>query len=134
MKAYVIAFVDIKDREGYMKDFMPRSVKAIEAGGGKFLVRGGKTGGAALSRVHAVRRSGRGDGPESRERRIGARLIDNPDAPSMLAIASLRGRKPVKFRRGRATVIGLITRRRVESQTPLVIGHISKRDAKSQEF
>jgi uncharacterized protein (DUF1330 family) len=45
MKAYVIAIVDITDREGYMRDFMPRSVKAIEAGGGKFLVRGGKTGG-----------------------------------------------------------------------------------------
>jgi uncharacterized protein (DUF1330 family) len=45
MKAYVIAIVDIKDREGYMRDFAPLSVKTIEAGGGKFLVRGGKTAG-----------------------------------------------------------------------------------------
>ena len=42
MKAYVIAVIDITDREGYMKDFMPHSLKVIEASGGKFLVRGGK--------------------------------------------------------------------------------------------
>ena len=45
MKAYVIAVIDITDREGYMKDFMPHSLKVIEASGGKFLVRGGKTAG-----------------------------------------------------------------------------------------
>jgi uncharacterized protein (DUF1330 family) len=41
--AYVIAEVNIKDQDGYLKEFAPAVVKAQEAGGGKFLVRGGKT-------------------------------------------------------------------------------------------
>jgi hypothetical protein len=46
-----------------------------------------------------------------------------------------RSGKPVKFRRGRATVIGpRVFARRAESQTPLVIGHISNGTRKSQEF
>jgi uncharacterized protein (DUF1330 family) len=41
--AYVIAEVTIKDLDGYLKEFAPGVVKAQEAMGGKFLVRGGKT-------------------------------------------------------------------------------------------
>jgi uncharacterized protein (DUF1330 family) len=46
MKTYVISEVEMKDHDGYMKEFAPLAAKAIESGGGKFLVRGGKTGGA----------------------------------------------------------------------------------------
>ena len=42
-KAYVIAQNVVKDEAGYMKDFAPSMSKAIEAAGGKYLVRGGKT-------------------------------------------------------------------------------------------
>jgi len=45
MSAYVIAVADTADRDGHMKEYAPRAVKIIEAAGGKFLVRGGKTGG-----------------------------------------------------------------------------------------
>jgi len=41
--AYVIAEVTIKDQDRYLKEFAPEVVKAQEASGGKFLVRGGKT-------------------------------------------------------------------------------------------
>jgi len=41
--AYVIAEITIKDQDGYLKEFAPAVVKAQEASGGKFLVRGGKT-------------------------------------------------------------------------------------------
>jgi uncharacterized protein (DUF1330 family) len=40
---YVIAEVTIKDQDGYLKEFAPAVAKAIEASGGKFLARGGKT-------------------------------------------------------------------------------------------
>ena len=54
-KAYVVAQNVIKDEAGYMKDFAPSMSKAIEAAGGKYLVRGGKTismhGAAPVSRV-----------------------------------------------------------------------------------
>lgn len=40
--AYVIAEVNIKDQERYLKEFAPAVVKAQEASGGKFLIRGGK--------------------------------------------------------------------------------------------
>jgi uncharacterized protein (DUF1330 family) len=42
-RAYVIAEVTIKDQDGFLKEFTPAVVKAQEASGGKFLVRGGKT-------------------------------------------------------------------------------------------
>jgi uncharacterized protein (DUF1330 family) len=45
MKAYVIGVVDITDQQGYLREFAPHAVKVIEAGGGKFLVRGGKAAG-----------------------------------------------------------------------------------------
>jgi len=41
--AYVIAEITITDQDGYLKEFAPAVVKAQEASGGKFLVRGGKT-------------------------------------------------------------------------------------------
>jgi uncharacterized protein (DUF1330 family) len=41
--AYVIAEITIKDEDGYSREFAPAVVKAQEASGGKFLVRGGKT-------------------------------------------------------------------------------------------
>ena len=54
-KAYVVAQNVVKDEAGYMKDFAPSMSKAIEAAGGKYLVRGGKTismhGAAPTSRV-----------------------------------------------------------------------------------
>ena len=54
-KAYVVAQNVVKDEAGYMKDFAPSMSKAIEAAGGKYLVRGGKTismhGAAPASRV-----------------------------------------------------------------------------------
>jgi uncharacterized protein (DUF1330 family) len=42
-KAYVVAQNVVKGEAGYMKDFAPSMSKAIEAAGGKYLVRGGKT-------------------------------------------------------------------------------------------
>lgn len=54
-KAYVVAQNVVKDEARYMKDFAPSMSKAIEAAGGKYLVRGGKTismhGAAPASRV-----------------------------------------------------------------------------------
>jgi uncharacterized protein (DUF1330 family) len=54
-KAYVVAQNVVKDEAGYMKDFAPSMSKAIEAAGGKYLVRGGKVismhGAAPTSRV-----------------------------------------------------------------------------------
>jgi uncharacterized protein (DUF1330 family) len=39
--AYVIAEIDVMDQDGYAKEYLSRSVKAInEEGGGKFLSRG----------------------------------------------------------------------------------------------
>lgn len=40
---YVIAEINVKDRDGYMKEFLPPAAKAIEDAGGKYVVRGGKT-------------------------------------------------------------------------------------------
>jgi uncharacterized protein (DUF1330 family) len=42
MKTYIISEVEMKDHDGYMKEFAPLAAKAIESGGGKFLVRGTK--------------------------------------------------------------------------------------------
>ena len=41
--AYNIAEITIKDQDGYDKEYLPRITKALTDGGGKFLVRGGKT-------------------------------------------------------------------------------------------
>ena len=41
--AYVISEVDVTNQDAYFKEYAPLVTKAIEAGGGKFLARGGKT-------------------------------------------------------------------------------------------
>lgn len=41
--AYVVAEVNVKDQDGYKNEFLPVIVKIIDAEGGKFLARGGKT-------------------------------------------------------------------------------------------
>lgn len=41
--AYIIAEVVVKNQEGYMKEFAPARAKAISDGGGKYIVRGGKS-------------------------------------------------------------------------------------------
>ena len=41
--AYVISEVDVTNPDAYMKEYAPVVTKAIEAAGGKFLARGGKT-------------------------------------------------------------------------------------------
>jgi Domain of unknown function (DUF1330) len=38
---YAIVEVNVTDKEGYTKEFLPLAVKEIEAGGGKYIVRGG---------------------------------------------------------------------------------------------
>jgi len=49
----------MNDQDGYMKEFLPPAVKAIEEAGGKYVVRGGKTvslqGEAPPSRVVILR-------------------------------------------------------------------------------
>jgi uncharacterized protein (DUF1330 family) len=40
---YVVAEINVDDREGYMKEFLPPAARAIEEAGGKYVVRGGKT-------------------------------------------------------------------------------------------
>jgi uncharacterized protein (DUF1330 family) len=45
MKAYSIAVIDVKDQDGYMREYVPKATKLIEAASGKVLVRGGKTAG-----------------------------------------------------------------------------------------
>jgi uncharacterized protein (DUF1330 family) len=40
---YVVAEVNVKDKDAYAKEFLPAAMKAIEQGGGKYVVRGGKT-------------------------------------------------------------------------------------------
>jgi uncharacterized protein (DUF1330 family) len=41
--AYNIAEITIKDQDGYNREYLPLMTKAITDGGGKFIVRGGKT-------------------------------------------------------------------------------------------
>jgi uncharacterized protein (DUF1330 family) len=41
--AYYVAEVTLKDQNGYMNEFVPPAEKSRQDGGGKFLVRGGKT-------------------------------------------------------------------------------------------
>jgi uncharacterized protein (DUF1330 family) len=38
---YAIIEINVTDTEGYTKEFLPLAVKEIEAGGGKYIVRGG---------------------------------------------------------------------------------------------
>jgi uncharacterized protein (DUF1330 family) len=56
---YVVAEINVKDSERYMKEFLPPAAKAIEEAGGKYVVRGGKTvslqGEAPPSRVVILR-------------------------------------------------------------------------------
>jgi uncharacterized protein (DUF1330 family) len=42
-RGYVIAEITVRDQDRYLNEFGPAVVKAQEAMGGKFLVRGGKT-------------------------------------------------------------------------------------------
>jgi len=39
---YIVAEIDVSNVEGYTKEFLPKAGPALEAGGAKFLVRGGK--------------------------------------------------------------------------------------------
>jgi len=41
--AYVVAEIDVINAEPYDKEYVPPAAKAITDGGGKYLVRGGKT-------------------------------------------------------------------------------------------
>jgi len=41
--AFVVAEVNVKDMDGYKNEFQPAILPIIEAEGGKFLARGGKT-------------------------------------------------------------------------------------------
>jgi len=41
--AYVIAEIEVSNPDAYAKEFVPTAGKAIEDGGGKFIVRGGRT-------------------------------------------------------------------------------------------
>jgi uncharacterized protein (DUF1330 family) len=56
--AYNIAEITIKDQDGYNREYLPLITKAITDGGGKFIVRGGKTipyeGAAPAPRVVVV--------------------------------------------------------------------------------
>ena len=40
---YVVVEVAVTDKDGYAKEFIPPAAKAIEEGGGKYVVRGGRT-------------------------------------------------------------------------------------------
>jgi uncharacterized protein (DUF1330 family) len=39
MKAYSIAVIDIRDQEGYMREYLPKAAALVAAAGGKALVR-----------------------------------------------------------------------------------------------
>ena len=40
---HAIIEVNVTDKDGYMKEFLPLAVKTIEGAGGRYIVRGGKT-------------------------------------------------------------------------------------------
>jgi uncharacterized protein (DUF1330 family) len=40
---YYVGEIDVTDEAGYQRDFVPAATKTIQAGGGRFLARGGKT-------------------------------------------------------------------------------------------
>src|SRR6202046_4140563 len=58
---YVVVEVAVTDKDAYAKEFIPPAAKAIEEGGGKYVVRGGKTisfqGTPPASRVVVDRKS-----------------------------------------------------------------------------
>ena len=39
---FIVAEIDVSNVDGYSKEFLPKAGPALEAGGAKFLVRGGK--------------------------------------------------------------------------------------------
>jgi uncharacterized protein (DUF1330 family) len=41
MPGFYIAEINVKNQDGYMKEFVPAAVKALQDAGGKFVVRGG---------------------------------------------------------------------------------------------
>src|SRR3984893_12403765 len=41
--AYVVAEIDVADAESFDKEYVPPAAKSITDGGGKYLVRGGRT-------------------------------------------------------------------------------------------
>jgi uncharacterized protein (DUF1330 family) len=41
--AYYVAEVDVTDRDGYLKEFVPKAQAFLRASGGKFIAQGGKT-------------------------------------------------------------------------------------------
>jgi uncharacterized protein (DUF1330 family) len=43
VQVYYVAEVDVTDRDGYLKEFVPKAQAVMRAAGGKFLVQGGKT-------------------------------------------------------------------------------------------
>jgi uncharacterized protein (DUF1330 family) len=56
--AYYVAEVTLKDQNGYMTEFVPPAEKSRQDGGGKFIVRGGKTttlqGAAPAARIVVI--------------------------------------------------------------------------------
>ena len=40
LPAYVVAEIDVKDQDGYTKDFLPKAQASIKEGGGKYLAGG----------------------------------------------------------------------------------------------
>jgi uncharacterized protein (DUF1330 family) len=40
---YYLAEITVKDRDSYIKDFVPLATKSLQDAGGKFVIRGGKT-------------------------------------------------------------------------------------------
>jgi uncharacterized protein (DUF1330 family) len=57
-RAYYVAEVTLKDQNGYMTEFVPPAEKSRQDGGGKFIVRGGKTialqGAAPAARIVVI--------------------------------------------------------------------------------
>jgi uncharacterized protein (DUF1330 family) len=41
--AYWVAEITVKDQDSYTKDFVPLATRSLQDGGGKFIVRGGRT-------------------------------------------------------------------------------------------
>ncbi len=40
---FIVAEIDVNNVDGYTKEFLPKAGPALDAGGAKFLARGGKT-------------------------------------------------------------------------------------------
>ena len=64
--AYVVAEVDVKNREKFETQFLPPAVKAVEESGGSYVIRGGKdsvssrTATSIKDRCDQVREHGQG--------------------------------------------------------------------------